>query len=78
MNNRKLRYAIFALVVVVLIQLACGSSNTGQKVGEVTSPTSAPVTAQVYKVGDIVQIKDQTIVLNSAEIQNDILKAISP
>jgi D-alanyl-D-alanine carboxypeptidase len=38
-------------------------------------PTSAPAQATTYNVGDVVQVKDQTIVMNSAEISNGILKA---
>ena len=40
-----------------------------------TSATAAPVQVQLYKVSDVVQVKDHTITLNSATIQADILKA---
>ena len=40
-------------------------------------PTAVPTQprVQIYKVGDIVQVQDHTIVLNSAKFQNNILKA---
>ncbi len=69
-------YPLLATVVLVAASLACGSSNTGQKVGESgTSPTSAPPTVEVYQAGDIIQVGEHTIVLNSAEFQGNVLKA---
>ncbi len=46
--------------------LACGSSNTGVQVGTAGpgAATSAPAQVQTYHPGDIVQINQQTIVLN--------------
>jgi hypothetical protein len=71
-----------AVLALVLASLACGSSsdNTGQKVGEVEA--AAPVTAEssmaspsLYTIGDIIQLKDHTIVLNSVEFTGGILTA---
>jgi hypothetical protein len=63
--------------MLVVAALACGGgSNTGQKVGEKAAPpTSAPPKVEVYKVGDVVQVQDHTIVLNEAKIEGDVLKA---
>jgi hypothetical protein len=79
MNNKNLAKLKVALAALVLVTLACvcGSSNSGQKVGEATttSPNSAPAQATTYKVGDIVQVGDGTIVLNSAALQGGKLQA---
>lgn len=75
MNNHKYLIMI-AIVLVVIAQLACGGENAGQKVS--TSSASAVTSApkiEVYKVGDVIAVKDQTIVLNSAEIKNSRLVA---
>ena len=69
-------YPLVALVMLGLAMLACGSDNTGTKVGT-TSPGSSTPSAKVqtYAVGDVVQAQDHTIVLNTANIQGSILKA---
>lgn len=65
-----------AFVALVISVLACGGDNTGEKVDEVDAgPTSAPPTLQTYGVGDVIQVGDHTIVLNSAGISGDTLKA---
>lgn len=65
-----------ALAVLILVSLACGSSSTGVKVGESTSnPAAVPPQVQVYKIGDVVQVGNQTIVLNSAGVQGTQLGA---
>jgi len=68
-------YLLAVIIALIIATLACGSSNTGEKVGEGgTSPTSAPPKVEVYKVGDIIQMEDHTIVLNSAIFQGSTLK----
>lgn len=87
----KLALAALALAAMACI---CESSNSGQKVGEVTrvspttaprnkseqtaveiappiSPTSTPVRTTTYAIGDIIQVEDGTIVLNSAGVQGN-------
>lgn len=77
MKNKTMAYPMFALALLVLVALACGSSSTGVKVGETTTnpPTSAPPQVVVYKIGDVIQVGDQTIVLNNAEFQGNKLVA---
>ena len=73
-NRRVVLLCVVALLVVSV--LACGEDNTGQKVDEVdTGPTSTPVTLQTYGVGDVIQVQEHTIVMNSAEISGGQLKA---
>jgi hypothetical protein len=72
---------ILALAVLALASLACGSSNTGAKIGTSipsAAPEGTPSTApkvETYKPGDIVQIADHTIILNTAAVQAGQLKA---
>src|SRR5689334_3878776 len=77
MNSKSHSYFPFLTVVaLVLAGLACGSSNSGNVVGT-SSPnsTSVPTKVETYKVGDVVQVKDQTITLNLAQIKSGILTA---
>lgn len=71
----KIRFAVIGVVLFLAI-LACGGSNTGQKVGETTSagPTNTPGVS-VYKAGDIIKLSDHTIVMNSGEVKTNILQA---
>jgi hypothetical protein len=73
----KMIFPQILLVVLILITLACGSSSSGQKIGEVTqsAPNSAPPQVTTYSIGDLIQVGDGTIVLNSASIQNGVLHA---
>lgn len=73
----KNRIQLFAIVlVIVLITLACGSTTTGEKVGESNpAATSAPVTVQTYKVGDVVKVEDYTLTLNTADVTGSKLVA---
>ena len=61
--------------VLVLATLACGGSNTGVKVDEVDTATKAPAEVETYGVGDVIEVKGQTIVLNSVELTGKILQA---
>ena len=60
--------------LLVIVMLACGGSNAGSRVGT-SIPPVATVGTQVYAIGDVVQVKDHTIALNSAEVTGGILKA---
>jgi NADH dehydrogenase FAD-containing subunit len=66
---------VIALCALIVAALACGSDNTSVKTGTSSSATATPAKAQVYAIGDVVQVKDHTIVLNSAAIQGGTLKA---
>jgi len=68
----------------MILALACGSSNSGSKVGEVAQPIQAEDTKDdessstkfsTYSVGDVVAVEDQTIVLNSFSINGNKLQA---
>lgn len=63
-----------AVGLLVVVTLACGDTNSGSKVGT-SSSTVAPVKTQIYSVGDVVQVQDQTITLNTATLAGDVLKA---
>ena len=61
----------FAMIVLVL--LACGSSNQGQKVDGGDQAPAPEVT--IYAPGDTVQVESHTIVLNEARFEGDVLHA---
>jgi hypothetical protein len=61
--------------MLMLAALACGSDNSGVKVGTSVGATTVPKSATVYAVGDLVQVKDHTIVLNSTTLTGNVLKA---
>lgn len=66
---------LLILAIFILISLACGSATSGEKIGESSSATSAPVKAQVYKTGDIIKVEEYTITLNSTKFQGSKLIA---
>lgn len=70
---------LMVLVVLVAVALACAGSddgNSGEVVGNATQvPTSPPAQAQTHAVGEIIQVQDHMIVLNSYEFQDNLLKA---
>ncbi len=75
MNLAKFKVALAALVMVA-VACVCSSNNSGQKIGETTSvPNSAPPQVTTYKIGDVIQAGDGTVVLNSASIQGGVLRA---
>jgi len=67
--------ALIAVMVLALAALACGGSNTGEKVDEQEPAPTATVGVETYAVGDVVKVQDHTIVLNEASIQNNMLQA---
>jgi len=76
MKNKTIGYPLLAFAVLIFVSLACGSSNTGVQVGETTNPpTSIPPHVDVYNIEDVIQVGDQTIVLNNAEFQGNKLIA---
>ena len=70
-----LRFIFLGFVVFVL---ACGTSNAGTQIGT-SAPsakaTAAPAKTKIYKVGDLIEVEEQTIVMNSADIVENVLKA---
>ena len=75
-NKRLLVYPLLALAMLILATLACGSDSSGEKVGEATPGAPAePPKVEVYDIGDIIQVGDHTIVLNSAEFRGNVLEA---
>jgi len=66
---------LIAIVVLVLAALACGGDNTGEKVDEREAAPTATPGVETYGVGDVIQLKDHTIVLNEATIQGGALQA---
>ncbi len=76
MNRNRLLYPLRALAVLVLAALACAPNNTGVTVEDGDGASgSAPPKVEVYQVGDIIQVEDHTVVLNSAEFQDNVLRA---
>lgn len=80
----------YLLVGLILFLLACGISNVATQVEtsvptraanratRTPRPTTKPTTRpqlEIYKVGDRITVNDHTIVLNSVDINRDILKA---
>lgn len=72
-------YLLLPFALAVLVGAACASSNTGQKVGERSSSDGQAATAApkltIYRVADVIQVQDHTIVLNSASMQGGLLTA---
>lgn len=75
MKTKNIIRPLIAISVLIITALACGSSNTGTKVGDATSAPTAPPQVAIYKVGEVIEVETQTIVMNSAEIQGDVLIA---
>ena len=63
------------ILILLAATLACGETTAGQKVGESVSATSAPLKAPVYRAGDVINIDDYTVTLNSARITGSKLVA---
>ena len=74
-----MKKTILAFCLLLLGVLACGSSNTGVAIptAEGSSATSAPPQQQTFAVGDLVQVQDHTIMLNSATIDSTSLMKAS-
>ncbi len=73
---------LIVLVLACLVSItlvACGESNDGKKIGQSQNVASVPpaskATVSTFSVGDIVQVQDQTIVMNSASIVGNTLTA---
>lgn len=76
MRSKAIQYPLLILVFLVVFALACGDNNTGVKVDEQEAgPTLPPPTMALYGVGDVIQVGDQTVVLNSANVEGTMLKA---
>jgi hypothetical protein len=75
MKNSYRIQVLFTVLAMVLVTLACGTSNTGEKVGESSSPTTAPAKVEVFKAGDTIKVEDYTITMDSAQVQGSKLLA---
>ncbi|MCJ7658655.1 MAG: hypothetical protein MUO67_05860, partial [Anaerolineales bacterium] len=89
MKHKNMYYIALAIAVLLLVSLACGSSNEGSVItpsaqedeqteapaAEVAEPGEAeqeeePKPAyEVFEVGDLIEVKEHTIRLNSVEYQ---------
>lgn len=71
MFKRQTTVALFLVVLVLsLAALACGGNQSGTKLdSKSTSPTNTPGVT-VYAVGDVIEVQDQTIVLNEYAIDD--------
>ena len=76
-----MRQTTWAILLVVgaltLATLACGGSdNSGVKVDDAApAPTKEPPKVVTYSAGDVIEVKDHTIVLNTAELSGSVLQA---
>lgn len=73
--NKAFRYLIVVIITLGLATLACGSDQSGEKVDEKEVATKPPPKVETYKAGDVIKVKEHTIVLNEATISAGILKA---
>lgn len=77
--KKTLLYPLLALALLVAAQLACGGEeNTGRKIDEVGIAevvTKAPPKLKLFKVGDVIQVQNHTIVLNSVSFGGSMLQA---
>jgi len=74
-KNKNTLYPLLAVALLIIATLACGSDNTGTKVDPDDSSSSSAPKVEVYKVRDVIQVGDHTIVLNSAAIKGNKLQA---
>jgi hypothetical protein len=76
MKRKSFLYPLFGLIVLLLASLACGSDNSGVKVDEKeASATKPPPALEMFAVGDVIEVGDHTIVLNSTSTSGDTLEA---
>ena len=78
--NRRGFPILIAAGTLLIATLACGSSNTGEKVGSTQTgsqpaATQAPAKMQTYKAGEVVEVQGYTIVLTSTKVQSGTLVA---
>jgi hypothetical protein len=74
--TRRTYLPILAVTILALAVLACGESTTGTLVATTKPGEPTPtVGTTIYKIGDVVQVKDHTITLNSADVKGGNLVA---
>ncbi len=95
MKHKNLYHIALAIVVLLVLSLACGSSNEGTvitpaaqeaeqaeapaadeaKLGETEQEEEPKPAFEVFEVGDLIEVKEHTIRLNSVEYQGTVLVA---
>ena len=88
MKHKNLFFIFPAVIVLLLASLACGSSNEGTVItpapqdlsesevsSDVTQPEEEKPAYEIYEVGDLIEVKEHTIRLNSIEYQGSVLVA---
>jgi hypothetical protein len=75
MKKKALLYLLIFVSVLALSALACGSDNTGQKIEEKEEAPTASSKVETYEIGDVIQVKDHTIILNEVTVRGKRLKA---
>ena len=78
MTSSRAILPLLVLAALVLSVLACGSDNSGTTIGTNApgqAPTQPPPTIAVHAVGEVIQVQDHTITLNTATVSSGILKA---
>ena len=75
MKKTTLIHLLILVAVLALPALACGSDNTGQKIEEDEVAPTASSKVEAYKVGEAIQVKDHTIILNEVTVRGKRLKA---
>jgi hypothetical protein len=68
---------LMPIIALIFSTLACGTSNTGTKIGDATSVAPAASEGQqlqTYKVGDVVEVQDHRITLTGVNYSGGILK----
>lgn len=70
------KYPFIAFLFLAFAILACGGEETaGKKVGESGKRAATVAAPEFFAVGDVIEVSDHTIVLNSAAVKNNILQA---
>ena len=88
MKRKNLFFILLAVFAVFLASLACGSSNEGTVItpdtqdsaqtempADVAEPEDNKPAYEIYEVGDLIEVKEHTIRLNSIEYQGSVLVA---
>jgi len=76
MKTKMMYFLVVAILITGTSACLCGDSNIGTKVGEQDkSPAVSPSAISIYGIGEVIQVKNHTIVLNSATFVGNRLTA---